>query len=74
MRLENPHSLSYQATTLTNLPNTLVWVVSKIADAGLWLKSQETKGSSLICKIRLFALRTISLTSSTRRFALCSKC
>ena len=37
MRLEKPHSLSYQAKTFTNLPSspTMVCVESKIEEAGL---------------------------------------
>ena len=36
MRLEKPHSLSYQAITLTRLPSmTKVLVASKIAECGL---------------------------------------
>ena len=48
MRLENPHSLSYQDTTRTKLPSiTLVWSVAKIDDLGSWLKSEETSFSSV---------------------------
>ncbi|MGF6166893.1 hypothetical protein M2426_000466 [Pseudomonas moraviensis] len=47
MRLEKPHSLSYQASTFSNLPLTLVWLASKIDDSGLWLKSLETSGKVL---------------------------
>lgn len=35
IRLENPHSLSYQLPTLTSLPETLVSDSSKVLDAGL---------------------------------------
>src|SRR5690606_32605500 len=45
MRLEKPHSLSYQDETLTRLPDTLVSNESTVLDAGLWLKSIETSGS-----------------------------
>lgn len=45
MRLEKPHSLSYQEDTLTRRPDTLVRVASKLEDAGLWLKSTDTSGS-----------------------------
>src|SRR5690606_20236888 len=47
MRLEKPHSLSYHDETLTRRPETLVSVASKLLEAGLWLKSTETKGSVL---------------------------
>lgn len=47
MRLEKPHSLSYQASTLSSLPLDLVWLASKIDDSGLWLKSLETSGKVL---------------------------
>ncbi|MCY1372282.1 hypothetical protein D9M69_594790 [compost metagenome] len=47
MRLEKPHSLSYQAETLTSVPLTLVSVASKVDEAGLWLKSTETSGAVL---------------------------
>lgn len=45
MRFEKPHSLSYHDETLTKRPETLVKVASKLLDAGLWLKSTDTKGS-----------------------------
>src|SRR5690349_3925408 len=46
MRLEKPHSLSYQESTRTNTPS-ITWVCgrSKVELAGLWLKSIETRGS-----------------------------
>ncbi len=48
MRLEKPHSLSYQAHTLTSVPSmTLVSVASKIDECGSWLKSTDTSGASL---------------------------
>src|SRR5437763_918847 len=49
MRLEKPHSLSYQDSTRTKEPSTTwVWPRSKIELAGLWLKSEETSGWSLV--------------------------
>src|SRR5262249_48997056 len=43
MRLEKPHSLSYQLITDTKLPSiTLVWSSAKEDEAGLWLKSIDT--------------------------------
>ena len=48
MRLEKPHSLSYQAQTFTSVPSmTLVSVASKIEECGSWLKSIDTSGASL---------------------------
>jgi hypothetical protein len=47
MRLENPHSLSYQDDTFTSTPSALVRVASKIDEAGLLLKSEDTSGSVL---------------------------
>src|SRR5262245_62092323 len=45
MRLEKPHSLSYQATTRQNVSSTTcVPVRSKIELNGSWLKSLETSG------------------------------
>src|SRR4029077_5783306 len=52
MRLEKPHSLSYQLITLTKLPSiTLVWSSAKHDDAGLWLKSLENSGASTVSSI-----------------------
>src|SRR5260370_31201487 len=46
MRLEKPHSLSYQATMRTNVPpRTLVWSMPKVAECGSWLRSDDTIGS-----------------------------
>src|SRR5438309_2525391 len=46
MRLEKPHSLSYHAQTFTNVPSeTRVRPASRMALAGLWLKSEDTSGS-----------------------------
>src|SRR5204863_7663809 len=48
MRLENPHSLSYQAHTLTSVPSiTLVSVASNTEECASWLKSIDTSGASL---------------------------
>src|SRR5690554_4278735 len=44
IRLEKPHSLSYQAITFTRRSWTRVWLVSKMAEWALWLKSMETSG------------------------------
>src|ERR1700729_4229212 len=47
MRLEKPHSLSYQGMIETKVPSiTLVWSSAKLDEAGLWLKSTDT---SLSC-------------------------
>src|SRR5207247_2252335 len=46
MRLEKPHSLSYQAQTFTSVPSaTRVRPASRMALAGWWLKSEDTSGS-----------------------------
>src|SRR5207344_2058373 len=73
MRLENPHSLSYQAHTLTSVPSaTLVSEASKIELAGWWLKSDETSGSLLYSRMPLrsepAACFTAAFTSSTLVF------
>ena len=48
MRLEKPHSLSYQLTTLTmRLPTTLVRPASMIELCGSWMMSLLTIGSSV---------------------------
>src|SRR5215472_990968 len=49
MRLENPHSLSYHASTRTKrLSSTCVCVTSKVELCGSWLKSTETVGALLM--------------------------
>ena len=48
IRLEKPHSLSYQDITRTSVPfMTLVWSMWKVAECGSWLKSIETLGASV---------------------------
>src|SRR5210317_568684 len=48
MRLENPHSLSYQLRIRTIVASiTLVWSVAKIEEWLSWLKSIDTNGSSV---------------------------
>ena len=43
MRLEKPHSLSYQVRIEHIVPSiTLVWSMWKIEECGSWLKSDET--------------------------------
>src|SRR5262245_3152820 len=45
MRLEKPHSLSYQDRTDTKLPAiTLVWSRAAVDECGSWLKSIDTFG------------------------------
>src|SRR5690606_36276161 len=45
MRLEKPHSLSYQDSTDTKLPSiTLVWSSATVEECGSWLKSIDTFG------------------------------
>ena len=51
MRLEKPHSLSYQLHTFTRLPLTRVIVASKLEVVEVWLKSMDTNGPSLYAKI-----------------------
>ncbi len=47
MRLEKPHSLSYQAMMRTSVsPITFVSFSAKIEECGSWLKSPDTSGSS----------------------------
>src|SRR5262249_10680036 len=70
MRLLNPHSLSYQENTLTSVPpDTLVIVASNTDEAGLWLKSLETRGSVLYSRMPFRSVSDASLaallTSST---------
>src|SRR5216683_2361918 len=56
MRLEKPHSLSYQATMRTNVPpRTLVWSMPNVAECGSWLRSDETSGS--LVQVTMFASR-----------------
>src|SRR3954469_22217683 len=46
MRLEKPHSLSYQDITRTKVPSmTLVWSMWNTEECGSWLKSPDTFGS-----------------------------
>src|ERR1700749_2443599 len=55
MRLEKPHSLSYQVMIETKLPSiTRVWSSAKEDEAGLWLKSTDT---SLSCTTSRMPLR-----------------
>src|SRR4051812_40359105 len=59
MRLEKPHSLSYQATTRTKLPSiTLVWSRATVADEESWLRSDDTSFSlvTVMMPLRRFDL------------------
>jgi hypothetical protein len=48
MRLEKPHSLSYQDITRQKVPSiTLVWSMWKIEERESWLKSDDTFLSSV---------------------------
>ena len=48
MRVEKPHSLSYQERTRTSLPSTIcVCAVAKVEEWLSWLKSEETSFSSV---------------------------
>src|SRR5688500_18394938 len=69
MRLEKPHSLSYQERTRTSVPSiTLVWSIAKLEECGSWLKSAETFGSRVKSRMPLsswLAARSMApLTSS----------
>src|SRR5947208_1144898 len=46
IRVEKPHSLSYQLSTRPS-PPSIIWVCGRasVEDAGTWLKSTETSGS-----------------------------
>ena len=49
MRLEKPHSLSYQLSTRTSAPSTTaVWVASKVDEAAQWLKSDADQRCSVL--------------------------
>src|ERR1700761_4472640 len=46
MRVEKPHSLSYQLSTRASLPSiTWVWGSAKVELAATWLMSMDTMGS-----------------------------
>src|SRR6056297_940208 len=69
MRLEKPHSLSYQLRIRTMLPSiTLVWSVWNTEECGSWLKSLLTSWRSVYPRMPLSgpsaALRTAALISS----------
>src|SRR6185312_4905444 len=69
MRLEKPHSLSYQLRTETKLPSmTLVWSSATVEECGSWLKSIETLGWVVKPRTPLSSpsayLRTAALISS----------
>src|SRR5580704_11060318 len=68
-RHEYPHSLSYQASTLTvRSPSSIVDGASKIDECGSWRKSIDTSSSSLTARmpssLPLAASRISPLTSS----------
>src|SRR5690606_15659259 len=75
IRFENPHSLSYQASTFTVLPITRVWPLSKMQEAGWWLKSTETRGRALMARMSLsspwaaFAMAVLMAFAVTGRSA-----
>ena len=76
IRLETPHSLSYQATTRMKLPpSTFVWSMAKVAECGSWLRSEETSGSFVQVmigdrRLDFAAVMIAALTSSTVAFFL----
>src|SRR5690606_26544536 len=64
MRLEKPHSLSYQLETFTRLPDTLVSVASYVLEAALWLKSTDTSGAVLYARMPFSAPSEASLRTA----------
>src|SRR6516165_7898001 len=64
MRLEKPHSLSYQLMTRTSVPSmTLVWSMWKVDEWESWLKSTDTFGWSVQPRMPLSWLAAASLTA-----------
>src|SRR5690348_14510690 len=62
MRLEKPHSLSYQLMTRTSVPSmTLVWSMWKVDEWLSWLKSIDTFGASVQPRMTLSWLAAASL-------------
>ena len=65
MRLEKPHSLSYQLMTRTSVPSmTLVWSMWKVDECGSWLKSIETFGWSVQPRMPLSWFAAARFTAS----------
>src|SRR5437899_1659830 len=54
IRVEKPHSLSYQLSTRPRPPST-IWVCGRatVDDAAMWLKSMETSGSLVTARMPL---------------------
>ncbi len=73
MRFENPHSLSYHASTRQSVPSiTAVWLRSSVELAALWLKSIETSGSDVVSRTPLsgpLAAAVIAALISSARVA-----
>ena len=69
MRLEYPHSLSYQPTTLTSVPSVIVDGESRMQECGLCTMSIETIGAVLYSRMPFIgpsaAAWKAALTSST---------
>ena len=64
MRLEKPHSLSYQLMTRTSVPSmTLVWSMWKVDECGSWLKSIDTFGASVQPRMPFSWLAAASFTA-----------
>src|ERR1700716_4186405 len=64
MRLEKPHSLSYQLMTRTRVPSmTLVWSIWKVDEWGSWLKSIDTLGWSVQPRMPFSWLAAASFTA-----------
>src|SRR5678816_3567503 len=62
MRLENPHSLSYQLMSRTKVPSiTLVWSMWKVDEWLSWLKSIDTLGASVQPRMPLSWLAAANL-------------
>src|SRR4051812_44462842 len=52
IRVEKPHSLSYQDRTRPRPPSIIwVWGRATVDDAGAWLKSMETSGSLVTARM-----------------------
>ena len=54
MRVEKPHSLSYQLSTRTSLPS-MTWVCgrARVDEASTWFRSMETSGSLVTARTPL---------------------
>ena len=70
MRVEKPHSLSYQDRTRTSLPS-ITWVCGRatVDEAATWFRSMDTSGSLVVASTPLSAplaaASIAALTSAT---------